>query len=69
MINARPVYIDCATPQDQMRDVMVTAHVSPFGDLVRLVGYPIVDFTPQSARKLADAILSIIGPSESTHGE
>jgi hypothetical protein len=69
MINARPVYIDCATPHDQMRDVKVCPHVTSWGDLVRIVGYPIMDFTPQDGRKLADAILSIIGPSESTHGE
>lgn len=64
-----PVYIDCATPQDQMRDVLVTAHVGPHGDLVRLVGYPIVDFAPQDARKLAEAILRIIAPSEVACGE
>lgn len=60
-----PVYIDCATPTDAFRDVIVAPH----GDLVRLSGYPIMDFTPQDAKKLAEAILRLVTPSEITHGE
>lgn len=53
MSENRPTYIACASGNNAQTDVLVARH----GDLVRLLGHPQMDFTPDDAARLADTIL------------
>lgn len=61
MSELRPVYIHCASGTQTQTDCLVQR----YGDLVQILGHPIMEFTPQDARnfaaqvqQVADAILS-----------
>lgn len=59
MTETAPVYIACAAGNNALTDVLVARH----GDLIRLLGHPQMDFAPDDARRLALAILTLLGES------
>lgn len=55
MSETRPSYIPCASGNNAQTDCLILRH----GDLVRLLGHPSMDFTPEDAARLATALLHI----------
>ncbi|HOX59661.1 MAG TPA: hypothetical protein PLC99_22495 [Verrucomicrobiota bacterium] len=53
MSEDHPVYIPCASGHNAQTDCCIR----PLGDLVELMGYPLMQFTPDDAVHLATAVL------------
>ena len=52
-------YVPCAAGNNAFADCLVEKH----GDLIRMVGHPMMDFLPAEARLLAQRILELAGES------
>jgi hypothetical protein len=57
MSEERPVYVRCASGSNAHTDCVVRR----FGDLTEILGHPLMQFTPEDARRFATAILHAAG--------
>lgn len=56
MSESAPQYIPCASGNNVFTDCLVLRH----GDLIRLIGHPQMDFTPDDAQRLIAHIQSLL---------
>lgn len=56
MAEAYPTFIPCAASNNAFTEVLVRRK----GDLVEIVGHPVVDLAPDDAEKLADTVRDIV---------